>query len=141
MTRAEFLKMMGAGAAVLALDAVPGASLIQSANAQTTPLKKNQERLAFGLPDQEAKVDKPVTAIVIGAGSRGSVYASYSSEYSKALKIVGVADINSTRRDLMKNLYGIAPEHCFGDWKEVFNLPKFIAQRRLPLIKDRKSVV
>ena len=48
MTRAEFLKMMGAGAAVLALDAVPGASLIQSANAQTTPLKKNQERLAFG---------------------------------------------------------------------------------------------
>ena len=30
MTRAEFLKMMGAGAAVLALDAVPGASLIQS---------------------------------------------------------------------------------------------------------------
>ena len=47
MTRAEFLKMMGAGAAVLALDAVPGASLIQSANAQKTPLKKNQERLAF----------------------------------------------------------------------------------------------
>ena len=127
MTRAEFLKMMGAGAAVLALDSVPGASLIQSANAQTTttPLKKNQERLAFGLPDQEAKVNKPVTAIVIGAGSRGSVYASYSSEYSKALKIVGVADVNATRRDLMKDLYGIAPEHCFCDWSEVFQLPKF----------------
>ena len=59
MTRAEFLKMMGAGAAVLALDAVPGASLIQSANAQTTPLKKNQERLAFGLPDQEDGCNTP----------------------------------------------------------------------------------
>ncbi len=25
----------------------------------------------------------------------------------------------------MKNLYRIPDEHCFSDWKEVFNVPKF----------------
>ena len=127
MTRKEFLQTLGIGAATIAISNLPGASLVQAAEAATPekPLPKNTERLAFGLPDQEAKVLRPVTAIVSGAGSRGSVYASYSGQYPKALKIVGVADINAVRREQMAQEYNIAPEHRFSDWAEVFRLPKF----------------
>ena len=127
MTRKEFLQTLGIGAATIAISNLPGASLVQAAEAATPEktLPKNTERLAFGLPDQEAKVLRPVTAIVIGAGSRGSVYASYSGQYPKALKIVGVADINAVRREQMAQEYNIAPEHRFSDWTEVFRLPKF----------------
>lgn len=93
----------------------------------TTPAKSKSgaERLAFGLPDQEACVAHPVTAIVIGAGSRGSVYAAYSAQYKKALHIVGVADPNDIRRTQMTDAYGIQEEHCFRDWSEVFRVSKF----------------
>lgn len=127
MTRKEFLQTLGIGAASIAVSNLPGASLLQAAEAATPqkPLPKNTERLNFGLPDQEAVVLRPVTAIVIGAGSRGSVYASYCEQYPKSLKIVGVADINAVRREQMAQAYDIAPEHQFGDWSEVFRLPKF----------------
>lgn len=130
MTRKEFLQTLGMGAAVLAVESLPGASLVQAAeplnpSPEKNPLPKGTERLAFGLPDQEAKVSRPVTAIVIGAGSRGAVYAAYSGQYSRALKIVGVADINPVRRQLMADTYGIPDGQQFSDWAEVFRVPKF----------------
>lgn len=130
MTRKEFLQTMGIGAAVLTVESLPGVSLAKAAEPVSSTeggkkLPKGTERLAFGLPDQEAKVNQPVTAIVIGAGSRGSVYAAYSGQYNRALRIVGVADINPIRRKLMADTYGITPEHQFSDWSEVFRLPKF----------------
>lgn len=125
MTRKEFLQTLGLGAAALTVETLPGASLLQASETKKNPLPKNSERLAFGLPDQEAKVNKPVTAIVIGAGARGSVYAAYSEQYAKSLKIVGVADPNPIRREQMANAYGITPEHQFADWADVFKLAKF----------------
>ena len=56
------------------------------------------DELSSDLESQEAVVDKPVTAIVIGAGARGRKYASYSEHYPNSLKIVGVADINTERK-------------------------------------------
>ena len=47
------------------------------------------DELSSDLESQEAVVDKPVTAIVIGAGARGRTYASYSEHYPNSLKIVG----------------------------------------------------
>ena len=127
MTRKEFLQTLGLGAVTMAVGSLPGSSLLQAAEPATDKaiLPKNAERLSFGLPDQEAVVLKPVTAIVIGAGSRGSVYASYSKQYPASLKIVGVADINPVRREQMADAYGIPAEHQFCDWSEVFRVPKF----------------
>lgn len=130
MTRREFLQTMGMGATVLAVESLPGVSLIRAAEpvsspVEEKPLPKGTERLSFGLPDQEARVSKPVTAIVIGAGARGSVYAAYSGEYKRALQIVGVSDLNPVRRQLMAETYGIPAEHQFGDWSEVFKVPRF----------------
>ena len=129
MTRKEFLQMIGVGAAAIAVESLPGASIIKAATpaADDTPkpLPKNAERLAFGLQGQEAVVAKPVTAIVIGAGARGNVYAAYSGQYPASLKIVGVSDINPVRQRQMAEQYGISEEHRFGDWSEVFRVPKF----------------
>ena len=44
------------------------------------------DELSSDLESQEAVVDKPVTAIVIGAGARGRTYASYSEHYPNSLK-------------------------------------------------------
>lgn len=127
MTRAEFLKTLGLGAAAITLESIPGGSLVKAANPETLlkPLPKNTERLAFGLPDQEAVVSKPISVIIIGAGSRGSVYASYAKQYKKAMHVVGVSDINPVRQQLLKQTYDISDEHTFGDWSEVFRVPKF----------------
>ena len=130
MTRKEFLQTLGVSAAVLAMESMPGASLVEAATQQMVegedkPLPKNTERLRFGLPDQEAKVMKPVTTIVIGAGSRGSVYAAYSAQYPDSLRIVGVADPNPVRRKQMAKTYHIDDNHCFNDWADVFRYPKF----------------
>ena len=53
-------------------------SLNGSATAGSDDLAK---LLESDLESQEAVVDKPVTAIVIGAGARGRTYASYSEHY------------------------------------------------------------
>ena len=43
------------------------------------------------------KIKAPVTAILVGAGNRGTIYADYSISYPGELKIVAVADPNIER--------------------------------------------
>ena len=43
------------------------------------------------------KLSKPVTAILIGAGHRGCIYADYAVKNPDELNIVGVADLNHLR--------------------------------------------
>lgn len=119
MDRAEFLKVLGLGAVATAVS--PFSQAVENAQDK----KKSFERIPSTLESQEAVVGEPITVIVIGAGSRGKTYASYSESYPNSLQIVGVADINKDRQLYMKNKYNIADEHCFGDWTEVFEKEKF----------------
>lgn len=69
---------------------------------------------------------KQLTAIVIGAGSRGAdAYASYALINPGELKIVGVAEPHDTRRNLLSEAHMIDQEHQFKDWKDIFKIPKF----------------
>lgn len=85
----------------------------------------------FGLHDDvfhnplHKRLDKPVTAILIGAGHRGSIYASYGEAKPNELQITGVADLNKTRRQFIAKQHQIPKENCFSDWHEIFNRPKF----------------
>lgn len=127
MKRSEFLRIMGASTAVAAIGDF--SSVSHAVNKLKGGYDKRQEglveKLSSELESQEAIVDKPISAIVIGAGARGRTYASYSEHYPKALRIVGVADINAERKEYLKTQYDIPDEHCFNDWSEVFRLPKF----------------
>jgi len=120
MKRSEFLKVIGAGTATAFLGGIP--SLAQAAGSQQD---KSVRRISAGLTNQEAKVDKPVTAVVIGAGSRGGTYAGYAIQYPGSLTIVGVSDINKERKNRMAAQHQIPEDQQFGDWSEVFKKPKF----------------
>lgn len=120
MKRSEFLKVIGAGTATALLGGLP--AIAKGANTQKD---ENIKRISTGLTNQEAKVDKPVTAIVIGAGSRGTTYAGYAKQYPGSLTIVGVSDINEERKRRMAEQHQIPEDQQFGDWSEVFRKPKF----------------
>ena len=70
-------------------------------------------------------IEKPVTAITLGAGSRGNVYGNYGIQFPKELDIVGVAEPISIRNERYKKKHNILEENTFETWEHVFNRPKF----------------
>lgn len=66
----------------------------------------------------------PVTAVVLGAGSRGEIYAGYALRHPEELKIVAVAEPRRDRRERLAEAHGIAPENCFSGWEELLALPR-----------------
>jgi predicted dehydrogenase len=71
------------------------------------------------------KPDKPVTCIVLGAGGRGNVYASYAAKYPDEMKIVGVAEPIPFRRERMASQFHIPEEHQWVTWEHALEIPKF----------------
>jgi len=67
----------------------------------------------------------PLTAIIVGAGHRALVYASYAREHPDELSIVAVADPRELRRQRVAGLYGLSPGHCFETAEEVAAKPRF----------------
>ena len=59
--------------------------------------------------------DKPVTAIIVGAGHTASmVYSKLALTNPELLKIVGVADTGTPiRRKKCRELYGFGEDMCF----------------------------
>jgi len=69
--------------------------------------------------------DKPITAIVAGAGNRGNVYSSYSQKFPSELRIVGFAEPIPFRSERFARKYNIPEEHRFTTWEDIFKIPKF----------------
>ncbi|XP_071479853.1 2,7-anhydro-N-acetylneuraminate hydratase-like [Diadema antillarum] len=85
---------------------------------------ETEEKMADG-SEENAKSEKLVTAIVIGAGNRGQTYASYALDLPDRLKIVGVADPRKFVRTHMQKVLDIPPENVFEDWRELLAQSKF----------------
>ena len=124
MKRRDFLKIMGATAATAA---IPSVFTAQSTPVVGTPntADPNVIRIDSNLSEIDAKLAKPVTAIILGAGARGRTFANYARSYPGSLNIVGVSDINDFRRNQMGDRFDIPQHHRFGDWSEVFKRPRF----------------
>lgn len=67
---------------------------------------------------------KQMTAVVLGAGSRGEIYGSYALAYPEELKIVAVAEPKVDRRDKFAKDHGIPEENRFASWEELLAQPK-----------------
>ena len=67
---------------------------------------------------------KPITAIVLGAGSRGSIYAGYAKEHPEELKIVAIAEPRQDRLDSLAEEVGVPTERRFSDWHQLLSRPK-----------------
>jgi predicted dehydrogenase len=61
---------------------------------------------------------KPITVLLVGAGSRGQIYARYARQHPEQMRLVGVAEPRGFQRDLMVQTYGIPTENVFADWRE-----------------------
>lgn len=67
----------------------------------------------------------PISAVIVGAGHRSMLYASYAQTHPEELKIVGVADPRETRRDEVATLYDLPADRCFATADELAAVPKF----------------
>ncbi|MCP4200136.1 MAG: Gfo/Idh/MocA family oxidoreductase [Proteobacteria bacterium] len=68
---------------------------------------------------------KPVRIIVIGAGDRGSTYASYALAHPDLAQVVGVAEPREEHRRQMAEGHNIPEENVTADWRELADRPKF----------------
>ncbi len=62
---------------------------------------------------------KQVTAILIGAGARGQVYAAYAKQHPDELKIVAVAEPRRERRERFCQEYGIDSTAQYDGWRGI----------------------
>ncbi|MFT2010539.1 Gfo/Idh/MocA family protein [Pontibacter sp. 13R65] len=114
MNRRNLLKSLGLsiGAAVISTEALA---------------KLSDNTYAYSLPANPLHklLDKPVTAITLGAGSRGTVYGNFATKFPDQLNVVGVAEPNKFRNDRYATQHQIPDQHRFNTWEEVFKQPKF----------------
>lgn len=113
LTRREALKFLGMAA---------GATILPFSS-----WAKDEYGNPIILPDNPGyrPLEKPVTAITCGAGSRGNVYGNYALEYPDQLKIVGVAEPIPIRNERYAKKHAIPDANRFVTWEHVFQRPKF----------------
>ena len=129
MIRRDFLKAIGAAAAgaAVGLPAAAAGSGSAATREYIDSIQPGGSLNDLTLPIRSLKpvVDRQISIVVIGAGSRGNVYARYAEAWPDAVKVVGVSDILEHRCRKMADKHGVDAEHRFGDWSEVFKVPKF----------------
>ncbi len=62
---------------------------------------------------------KPVTLLIIGAGSRGATYARYAAAFPDKARVVGVAEPRDFYRQRLAQAHRIPPENVVPDWREL----------------------
>lgn len=67
---------------------------------------------------------KPVELLVIGAGSRGTVYGTYAIQHPDLARVVGVAEPREFFRVRLAQKHHLAPEQVVTDWRELAARPK-----------------
>ena len=64
---------------------------------------------------------KPVSVLVLGAGSRGRAYADYSLIHPHEMRIAAVAEPVEERREAFRKKYDISPAMCFSSWSDALD--------------------
>lgn len=67
---------------------------------------------------------KPITAVVLGAGSRGSIYAGYAKDHPEELQIVAIAEPRRDRLDALAEEVNVPKECRFACWEDLLSQPK-----------------
>jgi predicted dehydrogenase len=112
-TRREALRRTGLIAA--------GAPFLASALAK----ERDGQPIEMALFDHSVKPERPITAVVLGAGNRGNVYSGYSAKFPDELKIVGVAEPIEFRRKRFSEKYQIPEKYQWTTWEHALQVPKF----------------
>ena len=65
-----------------------------------------------------------VTAVIVGAGNRGTVYANFALDFPKRFKVVAVADPRAFRRETLQKQHSLDEKQLFEDWPALAKLDK-----------------
>ncbi|MDF2723346.1 MAG: gfo/Idh/MocA family oxidoreductase [Paenibacillus sp.] len=68
--------------------------------------------------------ERPITAVIVGAGHRSLMYASFAKQHPEQLKIVGVVEPDDERRALTKERFELPEDGCFADLETFTSKPK-----------------
>jgi len=60
----------------------------------------------------------PVTLLIVGAGARGTGYATFARQHPDRARVVGVAEPRDHYRSAMAEAYDVPPENVFTDWTQ-----------------------
>ena len=69
-------------------------------------------------------MEKRLKVAIVGAGNRGQVYVDIMAEMPEKYEVVAVAECLDSRRDYVKQTFGIPDDRCFTDWQGMFALGK-----------------
>lgn len=67
---------------------------------------------------------RKLTAIIIGAGSRGQSISGHMKKLSEQYEVIAVAEPLADRRNTVRERFNIPRERCFTDWKPLLALGK-----------------
>lgn len=67
----------------------------------------------------------PISLLVVGAGVRGTNYASYALHHPEEARVIGVAEPRAWWRNRLVDEHDMADEYVFADWREAAALPRF----------------
>ena len=62
---------------------------------------------------------KPITAVVLGAGNRGSVYGSFAKACPGELQVVALAEPRADRLGILADELNIPESGRFTSWQEL----------------------
>ena len=65
-----------------------------------------------------------VRLLLVGAGSRGAIYAAWAREHPDAVRIVGVAEPRDALRERIAREHDVAPERAVSDWRDLAVTPR-----------------
>ncbi len=68
---------------------------------------------------------KTIEVAILGAGNRSLLYAKYAAAHPDEMKVVAVAEPDTTRRAQCAETYSIAPENVVATWEDLASRPKF----------------
>ena len=130
MDRKEFLKSLGlitVGGAILGTeDSLKAAGKLTGVDLDMDLGTMTDPEVDFPVKALKANLKGgPVKVVIIGAGNRGRAYSDYAQRFPDCMQVVGVSDIRESRKNDMGNRFNIPEERRFGDWSEVFTVPKF----------------
>ena len=128
MIRRDFLKRFGFVAAGVALTdpfAMAADMLVNPAAEPQAEMFTPDGKIKVKIRSLKPETNKQITAIIIGAGNRGRLYARYAENYPEHMKVVGVSDILESRCTAMSEKHNVPAENRFGHYDEVFKKPKF----------------
>lgn len=71
----------------------------------------------------------PITLLIVGCGSRGECYASFSIKYPQKAKVIAIAEPRTFPRNKFLKQYQetIRSDFVFKDWTDIIKLPYKIA--------------